>query len=299
MRPKLSIITVTRNLIDGGRQESFLSAMDCVQMQTTREIEHVVLDGASDDGTQGLIESVISALGDPASGVPVTYRSEQDSGLYDAMNKAVGLAQGDFVLFLNSDDGLASNHVAAQLVDAMGRGRPDFIYGATMQLLPDGSTKTHARTNLRAFLQRMPFSHNSVALRRDMFLALGGHDLKYRVASDYDLMVRMLMAGHVGSKLNEPISLYASRGVSGDSMAVAQDYARIWCDHYAKVLGRPISEDEALDWYRRGQLPARLCLTLMQSREQFALVRSAARHSLGITLRRRLQPWRSWDNIGQ
>jgi len=292
MTPKLSIITVTRNLIDEGRREAFLAGMAQVQTQSCREIEHVILDGASTDGTQDMIAAA------PRGDIPVLFHSEPDAGLYDAMNKAVARARGDMVIFLNSDDGLASDEVAAQLVAARAAGGAAFVYGTTMQTQPDGSVRHFARPNLRATLQRMPFCHNSVAISRDLFLSLGGHDLRYRVASDYDLVLRMVLAGHPGAAVEAPISVFASRGVSGNAMATAEDYARIWLDLYAAYLGRAVSLDEAVNWYRIGQLPMSLCRAIMADRTLPPLVYQAARHSFGISLRRSLQPWRSWDNIG-
>jgi glycosyltransferase involved in cell wall biosynthesis len=297
-RPVVSIITVTRNLINTGRKASFLAAMDCVQSQSETALEHVILDGASDDGAQELIKTHIATLAAQSGHVPVVYRSEPDAGLYDAMNKAVALARGQYVVFLNSDDGLAGPDVMRNAVTLIRKDAPDFLYGATLQLLSDGGSKLHARTNLAAFLQRMPFCHNSVLIRRSLFLEMGGHDLRYRVASDYDLVVRLLMAGARGTELPCAISMFATRGVSGNSMAVAQDYARIWIDHYASYCADPISQDEAVNWYRRGHLPVSLCVALIRDGSVPASVHAAARHSLSIALRRFVQPWRTWNNIG-
>lgn len=294
--PRLSVITVTRNLIEAGRRDLFLRAMDCVQAQSYSHVQHVIFDGRSDDGTVAMISGAVDGLS--GAGHPVVFESAPDAGLYDAMNKAVALASGDYVLFLNSDDSLASETVLADLVAALGQDRPGFVFGGTLQTLADGSTKEFARTNLKSFLQRMPFCHNSMLVRKQVFESLGGHDLSFRVASDYDFVFRMLQSGVTGRDARLPVSKYADRGVSGDVLAVARDYARVWSRYFGTLTGQGENDPETcLDWYRTGQLPVSMCYAAYQSAGNNDLVRQAALHSLKITLRRKLQPWRHWDNL--
>lgn len=294
--PLISVITVTRNLIEAGRRELFLAALDCVQAQSHHRVEHVIFDGLSDDGTVAMIREAADALS--PEGHPVVFETAPDAGLYDAMNKAVALASGDYVLFLNSDDSLASTTVLADLVACMNGDRPGFVFGGTLQTLEDGTTREFARTNLKSFLQRMPFCHNSMLVQKQVFEALGGHDLSYRVASDYDFVFRMLQSGVTGRDARLPVSKYADRGVSGDVLAVARDYARVWSLYFGGLTGQgEIAPEISLDWYRCGQLPVSMCLAAYRSANGNALVRQAALHSLKITLRRKLQPWRHWDNL--
>lgn len=214
------------------------------------------------------------------------------------MNKAVSLASGTYVLFLNSDDSLAGDTVLADLAALIGEARPDFVFGGTLQTLPDGSTREYARTNLYSFLQRMPFCHNSMLVRKDVFVALGGHDLSFRVASDYDFVFRMLQAGHTGLDAALPVSQYSDRGVSGDILGVAKDYARVWSRYFGVQTGQgAIDPDTCLNWYRTGQLPLSMCLAAYRDGKNNAVMRQAAIHSAKITLRRKLQPWRSWDYL--
>lgn len=289
----ISVITATWNLIEHGRQDRFKQAVTCIRDQACPGLEHVIQDGASSDGTPDLIRRVV---GEDAATIVV---SAPDTGLYDAMNRAVERASGEYVLFLNSDDSLASPTILKDLQRLIGQDRPDFVFGGSLQTLPDGTTRVFSRTNLAAFLQRMPFCHNSMLLRRSVFLNLGGHDLSYKVASDYDFVFRMLCAGYQGRDARMPISLYSDRGVSGDSLAVAQDYARVWSLYFGQLTGQgPIDPEICLDWYRRGQLPVSMCLAALRNSKGVALVRRAALHSLKITLRRKAQPWRRWENLG-
>lgn len=290
------MVTVTRNLIEAGRRDLFRDALNCVQSQNCDGIEHVIFDGASDDGTVDLIREALSERAPGAH--PVVVETAPDAGLYDAMNKAVALASGEYVLFLNSDDSLAGESVLADLAALIGPDRPDFLFGGTLATLPDGRTREFARTNLHAFLQRMPFCHNSMLVKKRVFQALGGHDLSFRVASDYDFVFRMLLAGHLGRDARMPISRYAGRGVSSDVLAVARDYARVWSRYFGELTGQgPLDPEICLGWYRRGQLPVRMCLAAYRNAGANQLLRGAALHSLKLTLRRQMQPWRRWDYL--
>jgi glycosyltransferase involved in cell wall biosynthesis len=296
--PLISVITVTWNLLSQGRRESFIGALECVQHQTFRNIEHIVLDGASADETVPFIEELVSKYQRVPKSIPIRFHSEPDSGLYDAMNRAVSMASGDYVIFLNSDDSLVVHDLFAKLADLIQKSPADFYYGSTLMIRDSGETKEFAQVNLRAFLQRMPFGHNSFLIRREKFEQLGGHDTSYRVASDYDFVFRMMIAGWTGVNAGFPISSYSSRGVSADRLAVAQDYAKVWETYYARSFPDLYrNHDDYLEYYRIGQLPIGLCLALIRSSEKGSIVKRAALHSLKIAVRRRLQPWRKWDNI--
>ncbi len=298
-RPLISVITVTWNLLQHGRRETFLTAVGCVQRQSFRDIEHIVLDGASTDGTPTFIQELVNYYRSASDSIPIRFQSISDNGLYDAMNKAVAMARGDYVIFLNSDDTLADYDLFEKLAKLIGQFPSDFYYGSTLELQQGGDVKEFARVNLRAFLQRMPFCHNSFLVRRSTFEQLGGHDTNYRVASDYDFVFRMLIAGCSGLDVGFPISSYSSRGVSADRLAVARDYAKVWEMFYQQRFPEDVwGKCDHLEWYRVGQLPIRLCVALIRTSDRKSIVRRAALHSLKIAIRRKLQPWRRWNNIG-
>jgi glycosyltransferase involved in cell wall biosynthesis len=298
-RPLISVITVTWDLLRHGRRETFLSALQCVQKQSFRDIEHIVLDGASTDGTQTFIQELVEDYSSSQDSIPIRFRSDADDGLYDAMNRAVAMARGDYVIFLNSDDTLVGYDLFEKLAKLIRQFPSDFYFGSTLEVRQSGDVKEFARVNLCAFLQRMPFCHNSFLVRRSTFEQLGGHDTNYRVASDYDFVFRMLIAGWSGLDVGFPISSYSSRGVSADRLAVARDYAKVWETFYRQRFPEDVwGKCEHLEWFRVGQLPIRLCVALIKTSDRKSMVRRAALHSLKIAIRRKLQPWRRWDNIG-
>jgi glycosyltransferase involved in cell wall biosynthesis len=94
---KVTVITVSYNLIENDREETFNDCLKSVHSQTHKNIEHIVIDGASTDGTIDLIKKY-------ADKGWITYLSEPDRGVYDAMTKGVNLAKGEYIYFLNTDD---------------------------------------------------------------------------------------------------------------------------------------------------------------------------------------------------
>ena len=121
--PKVTVITATYNLIRAGRAETIVQAIESVHDQKYEgEIEHLIMDGASDDGTLDLL-APFSEQG------WIKVVSQKDSGLYDAMNKGLATATGKYTVFLNSDDYWSSELAVQKSVEALERTQADFSYG--------------------------------------------------------------------------------------------------------------------------------------------------------------------------
>lgn len=180
---KISVITVTYN-----SAATIESAIESVAAQNfDGAIEYIVIDGGSTDGTQDILKrhpEVITA-----------WISEPDRGLYDAMNKGIRLATGDIVGFLNSDDFYTSPDVLATVAREISARGVDAVFGDIHFVHPSDLRKSVRYYSSRHFVPAalryglMP-AHPSFYVRRDCYLRYGGYDLSYRIASDYDLMVR-------------------------------------------------------------------------------------------------------------
>ncbi|WP_171239686.1 glycosyltransferase family 2 protein [Ruegeria sp. HKCCA5491] len=293
--PLISVVTVTRNLIEAGRGDQVLAALDSVQAQTFRNVEHVVWDGQSTDGTQELLEGAIQKIEKSGDLIPVRYFCEADKSLYDAMNQAVARCAGEYVLFLNSDDLIADADSLANVQKAIVPGKPDFVYGETVFFDDEGNRRHARRLTPKSILQRLPFGHNAMVLKRSLFLEMGGHDLQFQIAADYDMVLRMILSGHSGHRLQMPVSLFRIGGVSADTDAAGAEMAASWFKNYSQFcdMSRYTDEDR-LGWYRQGHLPVRVSgAILMKSLSKPAIAR-AALYSLSKTLRRKAQFWRSY-----
>lgn len=287
--PLISVITATWNLLSQGRQDTFRRVIDCMARQNCDRTEHIIQDGASTDGTVEFIQGLI------ADAPRTRLISAPDQGLYDAMNRGVEAARGEYVLFLNSDDSLAADDVLNRAVERLTATRPDYLFGSTLHRSGDGSERMEKRMSVKAILQRMPFCHNSVFLRREVFQELGGHDTQFRIAADYDLMLRLVAGGYRGERMDEPISLFWDRGETSDQEATGQDYARVWKKHFARYpSAQNLSLEDYAEFYRRGHMPIRLIRDVLADPATPASIRAAAKHSLLKSVRRAVQFWRSY-----
>jgi glycosyltransferase involved in cell wall biosynthesis len=268
---RLSVITATYNLIEAGRAEMFRAMAARVAAQTQGEVEHLIIDGGSNDGTQ--------ALGAEVCGAGLArFLSEPDRGVYDAMNKGAAQATGDYILFLNSDDDLLSDDALAGVVKGL-NAELDFLAAPVIFETDDGTQSTSGVSRFFArVLTTMPFCHQGLVMRRDLFESLGGFDLRFPVAADYDLVLRMFLGGAKGRVLSEPFSLFRPGGISSDRAALARDHRAIWC---ARLPGA--NRVDAAEWdtaERRKTLPQPVLRALLNRGDLPLRIRLIARWHL-------------------
>lgn len=219
---RVSVITATRNLIAAGRAEMFRQNVASVRAQHGAEVEHVVVDGASDDGSRETIAAMAAA------GEIDAFRSAPDSGVYEAMNRGAALATGAYLVFLNSDDYLIRADGIADLV-RHARDWPDFVAAPVLCLDAEGGRRVLGVSRFYArVLVTMPFCHQGLAMRRDLFERLGGFDLGYRILGDYDLVLRMFLGGGRGVRMARPFAAFRPGGISSDVPRLRAEYRAIW-----------------------------------------------------------------------
>lgn len=181
---RISVVTVAYNSAD-----TIGDTLDSVAAQVRTEVEHIVVDGASQDATLG----VVRRRGAHVARVV----SEPDLGIYDAMNKGLALASGDFVGFLNADDMLASPDTLAAVADAAEDPTVDAICGDLVYVRQDRPDKVLRYWRCGEFSPRalrlgwMP-PHPTLYVRRTRLLEVGGFDIRLGIAADYDFMLRLL-----------------------------------------------------------------------------------------------------------
>ncbi|TDB58651.1 glycosyltransferase family 2 protein [Arundinibacter roseus] len=183
--PTLSIITVVYNNV-----HTVGDTLASVAAQKVRQLEHVVVDGVSTDGTL----AVIAGFNSPV----VRLTSEPDSGIYNAMNKGIRLATGDIVGFLNADDVYEHAEVLTQVQRAFAENpQADVVFGDLVYVKENDLGKVVRRWKSRpydaAFFEEghVP-PHPAFFARRSALLASGGFDETFQLAADYELMFRLL-----------------------------------------------------------------------------------------------------------
>jgi len=184
---KLSIITVCRN-----EATKIDATFDSVRAQTFNDFEHIVVDGASTDGTVGIIERYRDRIG--------YWCSEPDRGIYEAMNKGIRKARGDYLLFLNGGDSLATPDV---LENVFSPGYPEDILYGDMIKDDDGrrylsSLADYSSSPFFFFTHTLP--HQGSFIKRKLFEDLGLYDESYRLMGDYEFFKRALVKHKVTSR---------------------------------------------------------------------------------------------------
>ena len=188
---KVSIITVTYN------SEKYLA--DCiasVRRQTYSNIEHIIVDGKSTDGTLKIIQK--------NSGSLAHWISETDHGMYDAINKGIKMATGDIIGVLNSDDMLASADVIMDIVACFDEKRVDSVYGDLVYVDPSNPKKVMRYWKGLSYKRSrfnygwMP-AHPTFYIRRELIEKFGGYENHYFTAADYEFMARYLYRHKISS----------------------------------------------------------------------------------------------------
>ncbi|NPD90768.1 glycosyltransferase family 2 protein [Xylanibacter muris] len=184
---KISIITATYN-----SGATIADTVESVLRQTFKDIEYLIIDGCSKDGTLDILRRY-----EPMFEGRMHIISEPDKGIYDAMNKGIGMATGDVVGILNSDDYYTSDDSLSVIAGFFSHNDADAVYGDIHfinEKNPDKCVRYYSSAVFRPWLLRFGFmpAHPSFYVRRDVYSKYGVFSLDYKIASDYDLMVRLL-----------------------------------------------------------------------------------------------------------
>ena len=191
----ISIITATYNSAKTVR-DTFRSVLS----QDYEDFEYVVIDGGSNDGTVDIIREY-----EPVFGSRMKWISEPDSGIYDAMNKGIRMATGDVVGLLNSDDFYTSGNVLSSVASALGDDSFDAVYGDVHYVNGCNLEKCVRYYSSRPFHRwcmrfgLMP-AHPSFYCRRSVYEKYGTFDLTYKVAADFECLLRLIYIHRIKTK---------------------------------------------------------------------------------------------------
>ena len=205
-RKKISVITTTFNLIKGGRKDVFIEMFKSVHGQTYPNIEHLIIDGGSKDGTIEFINEVNQEYGKKQ----LVIFSEPDEGITDATNKGFNKSTGDYVILMPSDDYYMRNDALELLANAIEKENVDFSCSDGWWLFKD-----RWRADLNSFTYRHPFMINTMLAKRGLFEKYGYFDSELKLVADYDLMFRILIQPDVkGTVVNEMLTVLRPGGAS-------------------------------------------------------------------------------------
>lgn len=199
---KISIITIVYNNV-----RDIEYTISSVLNQSYPDIEYIVIDGASTDGTLDIINRYKDRIN--------TIVSEKDAGIYDAMNKGLALATGDYVLFLNSGDELYDNDTIRCIVEK-GKGA-DIIYGETKlvdeqrHIIADRRHRAPDKFDWQSFRYGMNICHQAIYIKRSI---TEPYDLNYHLSADIDWIIRAAKKAKTTQNVHNYVARYLVGGMS-------------------------------------------------------------------------------------
>ncbi len=199
-RPMFSIITATKN-----SAQTIRVLVECLQNQEFKDFEHIVIDGKSEDETVSIIRELAN--------YQLKIISEPDSGLYFAMNKGLSLASGTYVSFLNSDDFYFPDTLKKVYIQAIKSGSRSVIYGGIADARNLG-LKYFLNSHTLLDFEMIP--HPATFIPRAAAQDVGPMNTNFKVAADYEWVMRLRKAGYGFEQLHAPLAAYADGGFSSN-----------------------------------------------------------------------------------
>ena len=244
--PKITVVTVTYNA-----EQTLERTLQSVASQTYPHVEHLIVDGLSNDGTLSLIQEYAEDNSVCDTPHEIQFIREPDSGLYDAMNKAIDNANGDYLVFLNAGDKFHSDDTLKRIVETVSSVHgnefdeaawPAVLYGETDIVDDNGEFLRHRRLQTpevltwRSFLSGMLVCHQSFYVRTDVARQFH-YNLRYRFSGDFDWCIRIMKDAQ-----QKGMSLFNTRMVLTDYLSEGMttknhrkslmERFRIMCRHY-------------------------------------------------------------------
>lgn len=231
----ISVVTITFNAA-----RTLQRTLDSVVRQRYSRVEHLIIDGASTDDTLAIARRYQAA-----AAYDVVVQSEPDHGLYDAMNKGLQKATGDYIVFLNAGDTLHADDTLQRVAEAADALRPAVVYGDTTITDTEGRflrLRTHRPPRVltwRSFKQGMLVCHQAFYVRSDIARRIT-YNLQYRHSADVDWCIRVMKeAERQGLPLVNTNAVIADFEEGGDTTQhhrdSLQERYRVMAAHYGQV----------------------------------------------------------------
>ena len=188
--PQFTVITTTSNIVDQEKSDDFTLLISLLARQSYEYLDHLVIDNASSDGTEVLLKEYKNAG-------YIDFYSEPDRGKFEAMNKGLLRAKGEYVSFLSCDDFYHDITGIADVVNLMEAEKADFCFFPSYCRHPEGYVFQFVPAMLNTF-QVPPCPRQGLVFRKSALSEIGAFDEKFKLLADYDLVIRLVMNGYKG-----------------------------------------------------------------------------------------------------
>lgn len=238
--PLVSVIMVVKNLISSGRMDTFDQALTSVVDQTYQQVEVVLLDGASNDGTFEVLQDLYGHLPN------IAFHCKEDTSVWEGMSNGVDLAQGDLIAVMNSDDYFSTPEALELMVHRMLENDADMVYGRALLLKGDQPFMPFP-THLPSVLNCFGIVHQATLIKKSVILTIEPFSAGHTTAENY-LFVAILMSGFTVEEVPETLVHYRIGGLSTELYG-GSNLDRVTADyvHYMKKLttvGNYLNDEE-------------------------------------------------------
>lgn len=226
---KVTIITICYN-----ERERLKKTIESVCCQDYKDIEYLIIDGASTDGTHEMIQSYLGCH-------DIYFYSEKDHGIYNAMNRGIARANGDYIYFMNAGDSFYNAHVISEIVSCIGEEKETIYYGRVCRIYPDGLRQIEDFSKYCISLKEI-MANGSMPCHQSIFSprrALTNHYFReqFKIRADYEWLMYSITHGWDYKEISTLIGFYDMSGMSGriknmkllkkEEMEILKEYAPI------------------------------------------------------------------------
>ena len=208
-KPLITVITVVYNA-----EQTLKDTIESVMMQSYDNVEHIIIDGGSSDGTLDILKQYDHVID--------YWLSEKDGGMYDAMNKGIALSSGEYVGMLNSDDMFANGDVLQNVIDTFCQTQTDAVFSCLNIVDKNNLNKILRKyrvTKFNSILMRigvMP-PHPTFYCKKSCYNAAGSYKTDYKIAADFEMLARLLMSHKISWSFLDKVTITMRSGGLSDS----------------------------------------------------------------------------------
>ncbi len=247
--PQITVITVVYNAV-----ETIENTIRSVINQKCHDLEYIIVDGGSTDGTLDIIKKYDFYVD--------RWISEPDAGIYDAMNKGVAMATGDIIAFLNANDMYVPG--ALEYVEQQFMNNEIQVLWTRVRYSKNGSMLESNSVELKILPYGMAGCHQGVYASKQIFDDIGGFDAQYKISADYDWLLRVYKKGSVIYCSDEITAIYDRSGVSSNNVQLLRKESKEIAMKYAcndEMCKKIIRHYQKLEFYRRFNSGEIICMT--------------------------------------